>query len=705
MPQPYGGKSELLKVNIYDAAATDGTPIQLIGAKTPFSTAGVSDSDFYTPIRSQSGYIRFVCESESIISDIMPLKATDRPITLTNSADTVLWAGFLSGEQYSQPWEPVPYTLQLPVKGLLSSLAGVEFTQSDGFCSLASLIADIGHLLPYTPRIIYPAGIPVDSLFVDNDNFREFLTKKEREDRNTTNVYSADSIRDVIEAFVKYFGLSLHEYHGDIYLIAHDATSYSCTGGSAVSPASHNLQGLGIMSANNKMSFAKFYRYVHGEFDTGSSDDKSKTITELNDFSDYMPVNKSSNQFLIFDAADPVTCHIPNTKDYYVGWTDKDNDYIMPQMLCGVLYRNGNAYYSNGGHVVDYYHNESGQHAVTGARSNGGADLIQITTPVSTNEIKKVFTIKSMKPVKILSGEHSLLNIHMNLKAFGEKYGSNLSVSHFGNGTDYNSYYQEGNIENGAVYISVKVGDMYLKYHSGEGSSLEDFKAEWTTDESYIPCNVDESVPYFEYLRDDDDAKAAVFVEDPGIVISLPESMRNKIVPVEVGLWSGVKNIKKWGGNVTHNGVLTKEDGKDFDANYIDVIITNFKIAVAFEGGTETIGTDLDSNTFIVPNDNASTYKYDVSSKITTRRGLQHGTGLALNSDKTYCTTEYDLEGCKRRADLVAKNREILTVDVSNDTSVAPFDTITWHGMKFSPLSDSINWRDNDNELKLINIS
>jgi hypothetical protein len=134
------------------------------------------------------------------------------------------------------------------------------------------------------------------------------------------------------------------------------------------------------------------------------------------------------------------------------------------------------------------------------------------------------------------------------------------------------------------------------------------------------------------------------------------------------------------------------------------LIVTNFKISIAYEGGTQTIGTDLDQNVYIVPNDNASTYKYDVSSTITTRRGIQHGTGLALNDDLSYCATTYDLDGCKRRAAMVAKNREMLTVAVENNTAIAPFDTIAWHGKTYSPLADNIDWHDNENELKLINI-
>lgn len=709
MSLPHDGNGELLMVNIYDATATTGTPVQLTGSASPFSTSGSDDSDFYTPVRSQSGYIRFICKDERVISDIMPEKATDRPVTLTDASGAVRWAGFLSGEQYSQPWEPTPYSLQLPVKGLLSTMAGVEFTQADGFTSLVSLMSTIAQYLPYTPRIIYPKTMAIEKVLVSNDNFREFLSKEERKDQNTENVYSADSIETVFEEFAKYFGVSAHEYHGDIYLIAHDATEYLCSDGSTVAPVIHDLLGLGIVGASNKKSFAKFYRYVRGEFDTGSEDDKAKTITELNDFSEYMPISSQKGEFVLFDAADPVNCLTStDVNGMLVGGTN-DESYLLPQSLGGLLYRNGTSYYSkSGGRVIDTYHNDGGTHNIAGYKSNGGTDLLQITTSVASNDIRKVFTIKSQQDIKMLKSEHSLLNIYMKTSALGDKLAKRKTgFGAFDSRNEMENFVRTVNIDRGKVYISVKIGDLYLK----KDTSGSTYSWLWSSEENYIDCSVIHGVPSFNYLRDDDDARAFVYMEDPGIVVALPDSLRNKLLPVEIGLWSGVGNLNK----TTHTtpdgfasrtipGVLTDDQGNDFDATFIHLIVTNFKISIAYEGGTQTIGTDLDQNVYIVPNDNASTYKYDVCSTITTRRGIQHGTGLALNDDLSYCATTYDLDGCKRRAAMVAKNREMLTVAVENNMAIAPFDTIAWHGKTYSPLADNIDWHDNENELKLINI-
>lgn len=709
-----GGKHRSMTLSIYDATATTATPIQLTGAASPFTTEESGESDYYEPMVTSSGNIRFIVENESVIKDIMPTRATDRPVVLTDNADgSVLWMGFVSGESYSQPWQPVPYSMTLPVKGIMSMMSGVEFTQADGFVSLASLADTISSYLPFPVKIFAPSDIPFD-LNVTNDNFRSFLDKEERKDQSTANIFQTESIATVLENFCNYFGVSCHEWHGNLYLLAHDAATYHDNGDGTLSPAVFDLLGLGVMSASNKMGFSKMYRYVHGEFDTGSDGDDDTDLLSLDDFSAYMAISKKSKQFYVFEPADPVECPIPNTKDYYVGWGNKDSMYIMPQMLCGILYRNGNAWFTtSGGGVADAYYNESGSHPIVGARSNGGEDLIQITTPVSTNDIKKVFTIKGVKTVKILSGEHALINISMRLKVFGEKYGSNLSVAGFGPSVDLATYFHEGDIDKGSIYMSVKVGNLYIhaytKTITTSSSSRTQTVCEWTTEENYFEVPVSDGRPAINFLNDDDDAETAIFTDSPGLLISLPESLRNKQVTVEVGLYSGILNLKQWqdsfgGFSRKYNGVLTDDNGKDFDANYVDLIITGFKISEVYENGADRASLDLESNKYIVPNDNASTYKYQVVSTITTRKGLQHGTGLALNADHTFCSTYYDQHGCERRAAFTAKQRATLAVTVANNAGLEPCDTLKWHSSNFGILSQSVDWKDNENKLNLINL-
>ena len=689
-----------LAVNIYDAAYS-GTPIQLTGAATPFATDETSD-DYYEPTVNNSGNIRFICTDESQLADMLPTKATDRPVTLTDAAGDVLWAGFVSGEQYSQPWRPVPYEVTLPVKGILSMMDGVAFTQDDGFTSLQTLADTISTYLPYTVKIFAPSTIPFASVLVSNDNFREYLTPKERKNQDTTNIYSANSIGDVFETFCNYFGVSCHEWHGNLYLVAHDAAGYLDAAGTSLTPTTSALLRKWIMAANNKAGFTKMYRYVHGEFNTGSDGDSDSNVLCLSDFSEYMKTIGSKGQFVIFDAAGPVTNYMPTTETPRTVTDDNDTCYLAPKSLCGILYRNGNAYQSSKETigVISHYYDDTGRHDLLGWGSSSGNDIMQVTTPAADNEIKKVFTIKSQRPIKITSGEHSLLSIAMEIKCFGVKFASSISGG---------AVFMDGKLKKGDIYMSFKVGDYYLSLTQIEktdssGNRIKTTAAIWTTEESYVPVKVLNDRPRMNVLYDDDDAKTAIFTSSPNILISLPDNLRNKLQYVEVGFYSGIHHLFKYSTSDTTDSVFTKDDGKDFKVNYAYIVISNFKVGLAYESGTEAIGMDFDSNKYIVPNDNASTYKYDVTSDITTRVGVQHGTGLALNSDYSYCTTYYDKTGCERRAAFVKASRKTVNVAVDNNLDFAPYDRLMWGGKTFGILGQSVDWRANINKLKLINI-
>ena len=77
------------EADIYDSSYT-GTATELTGGAQPFVTREIDDEDLYIPIRTQSGYLRFIVENASIVSQIQPVKATDRPVIL-KSGNNVVW--------------------------------------------------------------------------------------------------------------------------------------------------------------------------------------------------------------------------------------------------------------------------------------------------------------------------------------------------------------------------------------------------------------------------------------------------------------------------------------------------------------------------------------------------------------------------------------------------------------------------------------
>lgn len=92
-------------VNIYDSGYS-GTPVPLKGGAEPFTTQEDDDDDMFRPIRTQSGYLRIVDDGKDADGhafnwkSILPTTDTDRPVTLTNAAGTVLWQGFMQAQNF-----------------------------------------------------------------------------------------------------------------------------------------------------------------------------------------------------------------------------------------------------------------------------------------------------------------------------------------------------------------------------------------------------------------------------------------------------------------------------------------------------------------------------------------------------------------------------------------------------------------------------
>jgi hypothetical protein len=111
---------------------------------------------------------------------------------------------------------------------------------------------------------------------------------------------------------------------------------------------------------------------------------------------------------------------------------------------------------------------------------------------------------------------------------------------------------------------------------------------------------------------------------------------------------------------------------------------------------------NFDHNTIIRDTNGMYEDDYTVDCTITSKRGVQYGAGMALTSDKAYVSIKYDQLGIVRRAAIMNKSREVLTVKVRDNTQ--PIDIVTYHSQSYGILSQSINWRDDENELRIINL-
>ena len=132
----------LYTVNIWkDGTLPSGYPLKLNGGAQPFTTQEDDSEDMFTPIRTQTGYIRIVDDGHAVNSastpatvnfnwkELLPSTDTDRPVTLThvsNGQTVVDWQGFMQAQNFSGTLYGGAQERELPVQCMLSALSASD---------------------------------------------------------------------------------------------------------------------------------------------------------------------------------------------------------------------------------------------------------------------------------------------------------------------------------------------------------------------------------------------------------------------------------------------------------------------------------------------------------------------------------------------------------------------------------------------------
>lgn len=214
---------ELYTVNIYDNDYS-GDPVQLIGASRPFTTQEVTDSDIFIPVRTQSGYLRFWNDGTVDWRSILPATDTDRPVTLTNSINVVVWQGFIQAQDFGTDLYITPKEIALPVQCALSTLGRIDvnLTTRNG---LANFAAILDHALAVIPGLSF-----TNLYFQGGSDAQQWLRR--RIDWDTFGETDSDgifaskcSVLDAVESLCRYFGWTMRTSGKDIYFVSPDDSS------------------------------------------------------------------------------------------------------------------------------------------------------------------------------------------------------------------------------------------------------------------------------------------------------------------------------------------------------------------------------------------------------------------------------------------------------------------------------------------------
>ena len=217
-----------LSVNVYDPDYT-GTAVVLTGAAQPFETQEESSDDIFMPVRTQSGYLRivdngFAADGVTAFNwrDFIPTTDTDRPVTLTDANNNVLWQGFLQAQNFGAVLFGNPQEREFPVQCSLSVTQGIDIdTDQTTLRNFAYLLYRVINAIPYPCKphtIVIQGDAPtmltrlVDwQLFVETDD--------------EGNTEATHKLYDVLENVCKFWGLSARTNKGTLYLLASDDTT------------------------------------------------------------------------------------------------------------------------------------------------------------------------------------------------------------------------------------------------------------------------------------------------------------------------------------------------------------------------------------------------------------------------------------------------------------------------------------------------
>ena len=229
----------LYTVNIYkDGTLPSGYPLTLKGGAQPFVTEEDSDDDMFTPIRTQTGYLRFVDDGKATNAnnedvtfnwkDLIPATDTARPVTLTHQSagSTIVdWQGFMQAQDFGNTLYGNPQEREFPIQCVLSVTQGTDINyQQTAIQNFAYLLKQIVDSIPSAQRptsFMIQGGADAQAWLLKQIDWQNFVS--EDGDGNLTARYS---MYDCLEDMCRFWGWTARTKGSTLYLtMADDATT------------------------------------------------------------------------------------------------------------------------------------------------------------------------------------------------------------------------------------------------------------------------------------------------------------------------------------------------------------------------------------------------------------------------------------------------------------------------------------------------
>ena len=260
-------------VNVYEWDYT-GDVVTLTGASEPFVTQEDDDDDIFTPVRTQTGYLRVIdTTGGQLLEEMMPANNTEKPVRLM-LGDTVCWQGFLAAQGYSQPWDNHKNKIEFQVISAIYAMKSIDIPSAyrDEELPLSQFLTDAYAQLykgdtTFIPSIRYITSdmrelARFEKYYI---NCNSFISTEENVDEGKTDeVFVGDPFYDSLEAICALFGFTLREYCGVPYFTRYDENTSILRYASSDGTYHGGLKTISLLDAFSSRDANNTASYIQG---------------------------------------------------------------------------------------------------------------------------------------------------------------------------------------------------------------------------------------------------------------------------------------------------------------------------------------------------------------------------------------------------------------------------------------------------------
>lgn len=203
-----------------------GNAIPLKGGAQPFMTQEDDSEDLFTPVRTQSGYLRIVDDGKDANGnafdwkDLVPETDTARPVTLTAGGTTV-WVGFMQAQNFGSVLYGNPQEREFPIQCPLTVTECTDINyQQTSIQNFAYLLKQIVDCIPSACRpanVYMQGGSDAQALLLKCIDWQNFVSK------DAEDVLSARfNMYQCLEDMCRFWGWTARMHGTDMFLTASD---------------------------------------------------------------------------------------------------------------------------------------------------------------------------------------------------------------------------------------------------------------------------------------------------------------------------------------------------------------------------------------------------------------------------------------------------------------------------------------------------